>query len=308
MKSFLQLIVVKNWRTYVILFATLVVLGGILKIVIEQQNRLIELPVAVQDFDDSESSKQFIAALKKQPRFHVTTLSPDERYPEDEVSKQRVVAAVVIPDDYEKRLSKRSTSGALTLYVQHNIVGDIVTETISKTAYKQQLPFIVAEHLKAKNVALEDVFAQYKKVEPKGQLTMRSLVASSPQSLGLAAVMIVMLLVGVAQIGLNRALCQPQALARVRIYEANYRKFYMVYVLAHSFVLVVGAVCLMLLIGLSVSATAIFVLLAAAVVFEIGVALLLTHVRTWSHQLFMGLILAMTLAAIIVLLQLGGLA
>lgn len=308
MKSFFQLIVVKNWRTYAILFAALLVLGGVLKIVIAEQNRLIELPVAVQDFDNSNSSKQFLAALEKQPRFHVTQLSQDERYPEDEVTKQRAVAVVVIPDDYEERLAARRTSGALTLYVQHNIVGDIVTETISKTAYKQQLPFIVAQHLKAKNVALDDVFAQYKKVEPKGQLTMRSLVASSPQSLGLAAVIIMMLLVGVAQIGLNRALCQPQALARVRIYEANYRKFYTVYVTAHSFVLVVGAICLMLLMGLSVSATAILLLLVAAIVFEIGVALLLTHVRTWSHQLFMALILAMTLAFVIVLLQLGGLA
>lgn len=307
MRSFLQLIVVKNWRTYAILFAALLVVGGILKILIAEQNRLIELPVMVQNFDDSESSRQFIAALEKQPRFHVTHLSQDERYPEDEVTKQRAVAVVVIPDDYEKRLAARRTSGALTLYVQHNIVGDIVTETISKTAYKQQLPFIVAQHLKAKNITLDDVFAQYKKVEPKGQLTMRSLVASSPQSLGLAAVIIMMLLVGVTQIGLNRALCQPQALARVRIYEANYRKFYMVYVTAHSFVLVIGALGLMLLIGLSVSATAIFLLLVAAIVFEMGVALLLTHVRTWSHQLFMALILAMTLAVVIILLQLGGL-
>ncbi len=308
MKSFFQLIVVKNWRTYAILFAVLLVLGGVLKLLIAEQNRLIELPVAVQNFDDSESSKQLMTALKKQPRFHVTNLSTEERYPEDEVAKQRAVAVVIIPDDYEKRLAARQTSGVLTLYVQHNMVGDIVTETISKTAYKQQLPYIVAQHLKVKNIALEDVFEQYKKVEPKGQLTMRSLVDSSPQSLGLAAVIIVMLLVGVAQIGLNRALCQPQALARVRIYETNYRKFYMVYVAAHSFVLVVGALGLMMLIGLSVSATAIFILLAAAVVFEIGVALLLTHVRTWSHQLFMALILAMTLAVIIILLQLGGVA
>ena len=160
MKSFFQLIVVKNWRTYAILFVALLVLGGVLKLLIAEQNRLIELPVAVQNFDDSESSKQLMTALKKQPRFHVTNLSTEERYPEDEVAKQRAVAVVVIPDDYEKRLAARQTSGVLTLYVQHNMVGDIVTETISKTAYKQQLPYIVAQHLKVKNIALEDVFAQ----------------------------------------------------------------------------------------------------------------------------------------------------
>lgn len=306
MKPFFQLIVIKNWRTYASLMVLFLLFGGGMNIIVAEQNRLLELPIAVQDLDNSQLSKQFVAELKKQPRFHVQELVVSERYPEDEVAKQRAAAVVVIPKDYAKRLTERRTSGLLTLYVQHNIVGDIVTESISKAAYKQQLPFIVATHLKDKEVSLDDVLAQYKKVEPAGQLTMRSLTAASPQSLGLAAIVVVMLVLGVTQIGLNRALCQPAALARILVYEANYRKFYAVYILAHSVVLVSGALCVMLLTGLALSGVALLTLFVAAILFEIGVVLLLIHVRTWSHQLFMALIWALTLAVVIVVLQLGG--
>ena len=306
MKSFFQLIVVKNWRTYVSLFALFLVLGGLLKIVVAEQNQLLKLPVAIQDLDHSPLSRQFVSELKKQPRFAVDELPETARYVEDEVTKQRAVAVLIIPKDYAKRMTTRRTSDLLTLYVQHTIVGDIVTETISKTAYKQQLPFLVATHLQPKDIALETIWTHYEKIEPAGQLTMRSVAVASPQSLRLTVIVVVMLLVGVVQVGLNRTLCQPHALARIRLYEADYRKFYSVYMAAHSLTLIGGASCMMWLVGLSWSFPAVMMLFLLALLFELGVALLLVYVRTWSHQLFMAFIWAMTLAALWTILQLGG--
>ena len=71
MKPFFQLIVIKNWRTYASLMVLFLLFGGGMNIIVAEQNRLLELPIAVQDLDNSQLSKQFVAELKKQPRFHV---------------------------------------------------------------------------------------------------------------------------------------------------------------------------------------------------------------------------------------------
>jgi ABC-2 type transport system permease protein len=62
-----------------------------------------DLPVVVQDFDNSHLSREYIDAFRASLTFHIQPLPADER-PEDALDRGQAKAAIVIPEHFERDL------------------------------------------------------------------------------------------------------------------------------------------------------------------------------------------------------------
>lgn len=300
MKAWFLLIVRHRLYTYGLMLVVLVVAALMMKVVMTQANEAVQVPIAVQRLDDGEMAKRYLEQLKRTDHVRVIDVKSDEVFLERYVTQQQAVAVVIIPKDYSVRVANGNTKALLTVYAANNVASNIALELLSRTIYEQQLPPLVTKHLGYADQALplEDVWAYYRTVSIDDQLTQKTFTTASTSSLSFSAILAVALLLSTIQLFANRALTHPPALARAR----HPLSFVVVYTFAHAVVLTIGVLLMGMIIDVALTANALVKAFVLFIVFEMMISLLIYYVQTRSHQLF----LAILIAGVLAVLQLGG--
>ena len=91
--------IVRDWRTLALALVLPVVLLMLLSAGLSL--RVSDLPVVVQDFDDSPASRAFVDAFRASITFHVVPW-PVGRHPEDALSAGAARAVLIVPEDFER--------------------------------------------------------------------------------------------------------------------------------------------------------------------------------------------------------------
>lgn len=300
MKAWFLLIVRHRLSTYGLLLLVLVAAAMVMKIAMTQANEAVKVPIAVQNLDDGELAKNYVAQLRSTDHMRIIDVGAEEVFLERYVTQQQAVAVVVIPDDYSTRVTTGNTKALLTVYAGNNVASDIALELLSRTIYEQQLPPLVTKHLgyAKQTTSLEDVWAYYRNVTIDEQLTQKTLTTATPSSLSLSVILAVTLLLSTIQLFTNRVLTHAPALARA----GHPLSFFIVYSVAHAITLTLGVMLMSMVISLSLTAEAVVKAFVLFIVFESMIAALLYYVKMRSHQLFFAILIAVVLAV----LQLGG--
>jgi ABC-2 type transport system permease protein len=64
-----------------------------------------DLPIIVQDFDQSQASQKLVDAFRQSLSFHVTSW-PTDKQPEEAFASNRARGALIIPEDYGRRIAR----------------------------------------------------------------------------------------------------------------------------------------------------------------------------------------------------------
>ncbi|MCY1029786.1 ABC transporter permease, partial [Mammaliicoccus sciuri] len=89
--SIFHLVVKKQWKQYVTLVALLLITILIIVGVQASSNQLFKMPIAVQDLDESQSSKELVHTLEQTKYLEVITLPKNEAYIEDVIQKKQAI-------------------------------------------------------------------------------------------------------------------------------------------------------------------------------------------------------------------------
>src|SRR5262247_1294211 len=99
--------IIRDWRTLVLALVLplilLVLNGSAISLTVNN------LPIIVQDFDDSSASRQFIDAFRASITFHVVPFPVDKK-PEEAFSSNTAYAALIIPKHFGRDIARRMNS------------------------------------------------------------------------------------------------------------------------------------------------------------------------------------------------------
>ena len=304
MKSWSYLILWKNKWSFFILGLFFVIGGWGLNYAMHEANTLVTLPIAVQKLDERALATTYVEELRQTAHVQIIDVPKNELFLTDYITQQRAAAVVIIPADFEERLNDGDTKGLLQLYVGEAMPSDIAQELLSKVAYRQQLPVTILKHLTNSNVeiSLEKVRMTYEEVSPTGKLTQRSFSQASAQSISGAIVACIIFSIATLQVVLNRSMLQIQPLQRAQ----HRASFYSAYTMYHAIWLTIGFFIVRFLAEFANSFNSLVWFFFMALLFEIGIVLLLTFIRTWSHQMFMAIVWTALFILLVVSIQVGG--
>ncbi len=104
--------IVRDWRTLVLALVLplilLVLNGSAISLTVDN------LPIIVQDFDDSSASRELIDAFRASLTFHVVPFRVDKK-PEDAFSSNTAYAALIIPTHFGRDIARGTNSPAQML-------------------------------------------------------------------------------------------------------------------------------------------------------------------------------------------------
>src|SRR5690349_13733074 len=104
--------IVRDWRTLVLALVLplilLVLNGSAISLTVDN------LPIIVQDFDDSSASRELIDAFRASLTFHVVPFRVDKK-PEDAFSSNAAYAALIIPTHFGRDIARGTNSPAQML-------------------------------------------------------------------------------------------------------------------------------------------------------------------------------------------------
>ncbi|OEK67186.1 ABC transporter [Staphylococcus equorum] len=305
-QPYLFIVVVKQWKQYVLLalllLCTLLAVWGVYKTL----NQSFQIPVAVQDQERSSASENLIEAIDGNEFVQVEHVPLEEAYIEERVTRKEAVVSLQIPENYSDKLHSNHLKDALTLYGRDDFIGDITLEMISRSLYEQQIPNIVKSHLEDndQDTSLKAVNRKLNQETPESKIAHYVINHSSNTSISLSIVFAILLCVSSVQIVLHQRLKQNGALARLFMFRYSRLKLFGTYVIAHTMILMVllsvTAVVFQQNLSLMFYVKSLWVIL----IYELGVAWLLFKVNTLSHRLFMTLIYALVMGLIYIFIQL----
>ncbi|GEK33243.1 ABC transporter permease [Kurthia sibirica] len=303
MKSIWLFLLTKNKKPFLLLIIVLYAVIAVLLGLVERNNSLLKIPIAVTDLNNSAASHQLIASLEHSKYIEVLDLLETTLSAEEQVAAQRATISVIIPKDFQENVSDGKTRKSITVYKSSSFMADIALETVSQSLYEQQIPLIVAKHLDDK-VTYDKVAAHYIKNMPVNQLKKTALKTAehnrTPRMLLATALLFVL---ATSQLLFFRNLRQPLALQRLKLFGSSYAWLYWSYTLfvtlcfvfVHSLLSLVGHEALDLL--------SIFIWFF---VFEVVVALIFFKVTTTSHALFMVIVWSLAYTLFYLFSQLQG--
>ncbi|MDG0823370.1 MAG: ABC transporter permease [Staphylococcus equorum] len=305
-QPYLFIVVVKQWKQYVLLalllLCALLAVWGLYKTL----NQSFQIPVAVQDQERSSASESLIEAIDGNEFVQVEHVPLEEAYIEERVTRKEAVVSLQIPENYSDKLHSNHLKDALTLYGRDDFIGDITLEMISRSLYEQQIPNIVKSHLEDndQDTSLKAVNRKLNQETPESKIAHYVINHSSNTSISLSVVFAILLCVSSVQIVLHQRLKQNGALARLFMFRYSRLKLFGTYAIAHTMILMillsVTAVVFQQSLSLMFYVKSLWVIL----IYELGVAWLLFKVNTLSHRLFMTLIYALVMGLIYIFIQL----
>lgn len=305
MKQIINLVLIKQWKQYTILLLLLFITVGMIFLIEEYKNSIFKMPIAVQDLDESQSSKNMIKSLEQSKYIDVIKIREDEIYLEDIIQKKSAILAFQIPKGYEHQLNKNDIKDALPLYYKEGFIGEIALEVTSRAIYEQQIPVIIEEHLNKVNQTVEksNIILTYEKKTPHSKMTHRVVQDDSQFSIHASIYVALILLVGCSQVILHQRLKQNSVLERLKLLHQIHLKIQATYILSHVCLLfmLVFLFNTIMLDGLNVNFY-IFLLLTLTI-YEIGLSTILFKVHTISHKLFMSLLWSLVISIAYLFIQ-----
>lgn len=305
MKSMLKLVVIKQCKSYIAIILALVMLTVIVLEVESSSNKIFNMPIAVQDMDQSKASHELIDNLEQTKYINIVKIPQDEAYIEDVIQKKQAIVSFQIPKGFSKKLKHNDLRDALPLYYKDDFVGEIALEVTSKALYKEQIPIIIKEHLNhAKvNKTESDIKKEIKAKTPHSKLEQHSIKQNADVSISAGLMVALILLASCSQIVLHRKLKQNAALDRLMMFHGTKIKLYFVYIAVHT-ILIFLFICLLgLILSWSLSWVFYVTTFIMILVYEIGICTLLFKINTVSHRLFMAIIWSLAISILYLFLQ-----
>ncbi|PTF10102.1 ABC transporter [Staphylococcus equorum] len=305
-QPYLFIVVVKQWKQYVLLtillLFTLLAVWGVYKTL----NQSFQIPVAVQDQERSSSSKKLIEGIDNNEFVKIEHVPLYEAYIEERVTRKEAVVSLQIPENYSDKLHSNNLKNALTLYGRDDFIGDITLEMISRSLYEQQIPNIVKSHLEdnGRDYSLNTVNKKLNQETPESKIAHYVINHSSNTSISLSIVFAILLCVSSVQIVLHQRLKQNGALARLFMFRYSRLKLFGTYTIAHTIILMIFLSMTTIVFQQNLSLIFYVKSLLVILIYELGVAWLLFKVNTLSHRLFMTLIYALVMSLIYIFIQL----
>ncbi|MBO3061737.1 ABC transporter permease [Mammaliicoccus fleurettii] len=305
MKPMFNLVVLKQWKQYVVLLLILVLTISVVLMAQTTSNKLFKMPIAVQDMDQSASSKELIHNLEQTKYLEVIHISKDEAYIEDFIEKKEAIVSLQIPKDFSDRLKENRLKDALLLYYKDDFIGEIALEVTSKSLYKQQIPVIIQDHLKKADhkVSMDKIKQEYKKDTPHSKMEHHAVKKNADVSISAGAIIALLLLVSCSQVVLHQRLKQNAALDRLMMFNGTKLKLYTFYIMTHVILLFLIILSVSLILSWSLSilfyVTTLFILIA----YEFGLSILLFKINTLSHKLFMAIMWSIAISCLYLYIQ-----
>lgn len=305
MKSYVYLVVIKQWKHYLALIGILLCVSFIIWGVQQNLNKTLRIPVAVQDMSNSPQSTELINKLRHHDIIQLEKIPKDDGYIDERVSKKEAVVSMKIPNDYATKLTHNHLQHSINLYARDDFIGSIALEIISKSIYEQQIPNIVKKHTQSahKTYTMTTIKQRVTDKTPSSKIGYQALKHTSNHSISVSVIFALLLCVSTIQIILHQRLKQNAALNRLALFRYSKAKLYLTYICTHTLLLM----CFLGIIALLMHQQLSFIFYLRSfliiIIFECGIAWLLFKVNTLSHRLFMSLIYGVTIAIIYIFLQ-----
>lgn len=308
MKSMIYLVIVKQWKAYLSLMVMIIFTCFILFLIQQRTDNVFKMPIAVQDLDQSASSKQLIKNLKKNKYVIVNELSTEDSFIDDGIKSNLSVVSMSIPQGYSDKLKTLSLRNAITLYYRDDFIGAIAQEITSKTLYEQQIPFIVKKHLEKGSQLQSDeaIYKAYKNNTPDSKIKQFSIAKAQDQSISLSAVFALLLLIATVQVVLHKNLKHNPALQRMYLFENTKKYLLMLYILSHTLLLLLMLFIVALIMQQHMSLLFYLTCVVVLIIYETVLSLLLFKVNTTSHRIFMTITFTLALVTTYLFMATGG--
>lgn len=305
MKSIFHLVVKKQCKQYLTLVALLFITILLIVGVQASSNQLFKMPIAVQDLDESQSSKELVHTLEQTKYLEVIHLPKNEAYIEDVIQKKQAIVSLQIPDDFSNRLKENRLRDSIPLYYKDDFIGEIALEVTSKALYQQQIPVIIEGHLKKskQDVTMQEIKEAYIKNTPHSKMEHHAVQKHSDVSIGAAVYVALLLIVSCSQIVLHQRLKQNAALERLMMFNGTKLKLYASYILSHVILLFAIVIITSLLLSWSLSIVFYLVLLITLCIYESILSIFLFKINTLSHKLFMSIIWSIAISCLYLYIQ-----
>lgn len=305
MKSYVYLVIIKQWKHYLALIGILLCVSIIIWGIQQNLNKTLRIPVAVQDMSNSQQSAELIHKLRHHDIIQLEKISPDDGYIDERVSKKEAVVSMTIPKDYATKLSHNHLQHAINLYARDDFIGSIALEIISKSIYEQQIPNIIKTHTKLahKSYTMTTIKQRVTEKTPSSKIDYQALKHTSNHSISVSVIFALLLCVSTIQIILHQRLKQNAALNRLALFRYGKSKLYLTYIGTHTLILLCTLGIIALIVQQQLSLIFYLRSLLIIIIFECGIAWLLFKVNTLSHRLFMALIYGVMIAIIYIFLQ-----
>ena len=302
MKPYMYLVIVKQWKYLLALCLVLIATLGIVKLSMTAVNAQFKMPIAIQDLDQSEASKQIVKSLSHTDFVEVKTLSEDDFDIESYILKKEAILTMTIPKGFSDKLADRKLKQALHVHSRDDFIGSIAFEVVSRTLYEAQIPYIIQAHLD-NTTDIATIKDKYQTLTPESSITQKAYTGQSHTSISASVVFGLLLIVSSIQIVLHQRLKQNPALVRLYMYPWSKLKLYGTYIGIHTVLLMLFAIAVPLLMHQTLHWTYYVMTGVMIALFEWGVAALLFKVNTLSHRLFMTLIYAAAVTALYIIIQ-----
>src|SRR5699024_4409999 len=299
------IIIKKQWKQHLvfmcILLFSLIAIWGIYKTL----NKSFQIPVAIQDLDQSAASKNLIKNITSNEFITQIKVPTEETYLDEYIERKEAVVSLQIPKNYSQKLHDNRLKETILLYGRDDFIGDITLEIISMSLYEQQIPNIVKSHLddNGDRTSLNTVNKILNDKTPQSQIVHYFVKSHSDTSISLSVVFAILLSMNSVQIILHQNLKMNVNLRIIILVKYSKIKLYINYIIIHTMLLFIILIIIALLFHQSITLIFYFKLLFIIVLFEAGVAFLLFKINTLSHRLFMTFIYALVMSVIYILIQ-----
>ncbi|MBA1353651.1 ABC transporter permease [Staphylococcus cohnii] len=299
------IVVKKQWKQHLaficILLISLIAIWGVYKTL----NKSFQIPVAVQDLDQSEASKSLIKSITSNEYITKIEVPAEETYLDEYIERKEAIVSLQIPKNYSQQLHDNRLKETILLYGRDDFIGDITLEIISMSLYEQQIPNIVKSHLddNGDRTSLTRVNKILDDKTPQSQIAHYFVKSHSETSISLSVIFAILLCISSVQIILHQRLKQNGPLIRIFLVQFSQLRLYVTYILIHAILLLMTLIISALLFHQSLSWIFYLKSLFIIVLFEAGVAYLLFKINTLSHRLFMTFIYALVMSVIYVFIQ-----
>ncbi|WP_435373833.1 ABC transporter permease [Staphylococcus nepalensis] len=299
------IVVKKQWKQHLmflcVLLFTLLSIWSVYKVL----NKSLQIPVAIQDMDQSSVSKALVQNITRNEFITTIKVPTDETYLDEYIDRKEATVSLKIPENFSQRLQENNLKETIVLYGRDDFIGNITLEIISRSLYEQQIPNIIKSHLEYKgdDVTLNKVNNTLNKKTPQSQIAHYFVKDHSETSISLSIIFAIVLCVSSIQIVLHQRLKQNGPLIRLFIYQYSQLKLYATYIITHTVLLLAVLVISAKLFNQSLSWGFYSKSFLIILLFEAGVTYLLFKVNTLSHRLFLTLIYGLVISFIYIVIQ-----
>jgi len=126
------IVVKKQWKQHLmflcVLLFTLLSIWSVYKVL----NKSLQIPVAIQDMDQSSVSKALVQNITRNEFITTIKVPTDETYLDEYIDRKEATVSLKIPENFSQRLQENNLKETIVLYGRDDFIGNIKLEIISR--------------------------------------------------------------------------------------------------------------------------------------------------------------------------------